>query len=327
MFKKIKFYLRDYFAFNQTEIKGFMFMIFLIVILIISVFIFDFLPDNPQTAKTIDPKRVEELMAKIEVKESAKKEAFQDRYTNKYEKYDSDNSPSKPIRLSQFDPNQASEAQLEELGIQKWMVKRIINYRTKGGQFRKKEDLQRIYDFPSDLYSKLEPYITLPERSASGGGFASFPKPEANSEVKTATSTPSKESFKPVAFDLNRADTNDLKKLKGIGSKLSARIIKYRDMVGGFYSENQVKEVFGLDSTVVDEILKFGTIKNPSLKKIKINEVTVEEFKHYYIRPYVAKSIIAYRQQHGNFTAKKDFEPIKLLDAKTLDKIFPYFEL
>ena len=326
MFKKIKFYLRDYFAFNQTEIKGFMFMIFLIVVLIISVFIFDFLPDNPQTAKTIDPKRVEELMAKIEVKESDKKEAFQDRYANKYEKYDSENISSRPIKLSPFDPNQASESQLEELGIAKWMAKRIINYRTKGGQFRRKEDLQRIYDFPTDLYAKLEPYITLPEKPSTGG-FAPFPKPEANSEIKTATTTPIKESFKPVAFDLNRADTNDLKKLKGIGSKLSARIIKYRDMVGGFYSENQVREVFGLDSTVVDEILKFGTIKNPSLKKIKINEITAEEFKHLYIRPYVAKSIIAYRLQHGNFTSKNDFEPIKLLDAKTLEKIFPYFEL
>lgn len=326
MFKKIKFYLRDYFAFNQTEIKGFMFMIFLIVVLIISVFIFDFLPDNPQTSKTIDPKRVEELMAKIEVKESDKKEAFQDRYTNKYEKYDSENAPSKPIKLSPFDPNQASEAQLEELGIAKWMAKRIINYRTKGGQFRKKEDLQRIYDFPTDLYTKLEPYITLPEKTTNGG-FTSFPKTETNSEVKTTTTIPTKESFNPVAFDLNRADTNDLKKLKGIGSKLSARIIKYRDMVGGFYSENQVKEVFGLDSIVVDEILKYATIKNPSLNKIKINEVTAEEFKHLYIRPYVAKSIIAYRQQHGNFTSKKDFEPIKLLDAKTLDKLFPYLEL
>ena len=326
MFKKIKFYLRDYFAFNQTEIKGFMFMIFLIVVLIISVFIFDFLPDNPQTAKTIDPKRVEELMAKIEVKESDKKEAFQDRYANKYEKYDSENISSKPIKLSPFDPNQASESQLEELGIAKWMAKRIINYRTKGGQFRRKEDLQRIYDFPTDLYAKLEPYITLPEKTSTAG-FAPFPKPEANSEIKTATTTPTKESFKPVAFDLNRADTNDLKKLKGIGSKLSARIIKYRDMVGGFYSENQVREVFGLDSTVVDEILKFGTIKNPSLQKIKINEITAEEFKHLYIRPYVAKSIIAYRLQHGNFTSKNDFEPIKLLDAKTLEKIFPYFEL
>ena len=326
MFKKIKFYLRDYFAFNQTEIKGFMFMIFLIVVLIISVFIFDFLPDNPQTAKTIDPKRVEELMAKIEVKESNKKEAFQDRYANKYEKYDSENISSKPIKLSPFDPNQASESQLEELGIAKWMAKRIINYRTKGGQFRKKEDLQRIYDFPTDLYAKLEPYITLPEKSSSGG-FTSFTKPEVNSEVKTATTASVKESFKPIAFDLNHADTNDLKKLKGIGSKLSARIIKYRDMVGGFYSENQVREVFGLDSTVVDEILKFGTIKNPSLQKIKINEITAEEFKHLYIRPYVAKSIIAYRLQHGNFTSKNDFEPIKLLDAKTLEKIFPYFEL
>ena len=141
MFKKIKFYLRDYFAFNQTEIKGFMFMIFLIIVLIISVFIFDFLPDNPQTTKTIDPKRVEELMAKIEVKESDKKEAFKDRYANKYEKYDSDNSPSKPIRLAPFDPNQASEAQLEELGIAKWMAKRIINYLKVGDTVKQGEDM------------------------------------------------------------------------------------------------------------------------------------------------------------------------------------------
>jgi competence protein ComEA len=326
MFNKLRYYIKDYFAFNQSETKGFLFLIFLIFALIVSVFIFDFLPEKQQANKTIDPKKVEEMMAKISVKEADKKSKYYDKYENKFEKFDNESHVTRAIKLSPFDPNQVSQEQLEELGIAPWMAKRIINYRTKGGQFRKKEDLQRIYDFPADLYAKLEPYITLPDKSASGG-FAPFPKPEANSEVKTAITAPTKESFKPVSFDLNRADTNDLKKLKGIGSKLSARIIKYRDMVGGFYSENQVKEVFGLDSTVVDEILKFGTIKNPSLKRIKINEVTAEEFKHLYIRPYIAKSIIAYRQQHGNFTTKKDFEPIKLLDAKTLDKIFPYFEL
>ena len=325
MFNKIRYYIKDYFAFNQTETKGFLFLIFLIFVLIVSVFIFDFLPDNRQANKTINPKRVEEMMAKISVKEADKKSKYYDKYENKFEKYDNENHVARTIKLSPFDPNQASQEQLEELGIAPWMAKRIINYRTKGGQFRKKEDLQRIYDFPADLYTKLEPYINLPEKT--GSIFTPSLKPEANSEVKVAnTAAPAKESFKPVTFDLNRADTNDLKKLKGIGSKLSARIIKYRDNVGGFYSENQVREVFGLDSTVVDEILKFGIIKNPSLKKIKINEVTTEEFKHYYIRPYIAKSIIAYRQQHGNFTSKKDFEPIKLLDSKTLDKIFPYFE-
>ena len=325
MFNKIRYYIKDYFAFNQTETKGFLFLIFLIFVLIVSVFIFDFLPDKQQANKTIDPKKVEEMMAKISVKEADKKSKYYDKYENKFDKYDNESHAARTIKLSTFDPNQASQEQLEELGIAPWMAKRIINYRTKGGQFRKKEDLQRIYDFPADLYTKLEPYITLPEKT--GSIFTPSTKPEVNSEVKVATTTaPTKESFKPVAFDLNRADTNDLKKLKGIGSKLSARIIKYRDNVGGFYTENQVREVFGLDSVVVEEILKYATIKNPSLKKIKINEVTVEEFKHYYIRPYIAKSIIAYRQQHGNFTSKKDFEPIKLLDSKTLDKIFPYFE-
>ena len=325
MFNKIRYYIRDYFAFNQTETKGFLFLIFLIFVLIVSVFIFDFLPDKQQANKTIDPEKVEEMMAKISVKEADKKSKYYDKYDNKFEKYDNENHVARTIKLSSFDPNQASQEQLEELGIAPWMAKRIIKYRTKGGQFRKKEDLQRIYDFPADLYTKLEPYITLPEKA--GNPFTPSTKPEANSEVKVATTTaPAKESFKPVTFDLNRADTNDLKKLKGIGSKLSARIIKYRDNVGGFYTENQVREVFGLDSVVVEEILKYATVKNPSLKKIKINEVTTEEFKHYYIRPYIAKSIIAYRQQHGNFTSKKDFEPIKLLDSKTLDKIFPYFE-
>lgn len=325
MFNKIRYYIKDYFAFNQSETKGFLFLIFLILALIVSVFIFDFLPDKQQANKIIDPKKVEEMMAKISIKEADKKSKYYDKYENKFEKYDNESHVTKTIKLSPFDPNQASQEKLEELGIASWMAKRIINYRTKGGQFRKKEDLQRIYDFPADLYTKLEPYISLPAKD--GKPVAPFTKPEENLEAKIATTNATtKESFKPVAFDLNRADTNDLKKLKGIGSKLSARIIKYRDNLGGFYSENQVREVFGLDSIVVEEILKYATIKNPSLKKIKINEVTLEEFKHYYIRPYIAKSIIAYRQQHGNFTSKKDFEPIKLLDAKTLDKIFPYFE-
>ena len=325
MFNKLRYYVKDYFAFNQSETKGFLFLIFLIFVLIVSVFIFDFLPDKQQVTRTIDPKKVEEMMAKISVKEANKKSKYYDKYENKFEKYDNENHVVRTIKLSPFDPNQVSQAQLEELGIAPWMAKRIINYRTKGGQFRKKEDLQRIYDFPADLYTKLEPYITLPEKD--GKPFVAFTKPEENLEVKIATVTaPTKESFKLTTFDLNHADTNDLKRLKGIGSKLSARIIKYRDNLGGFYTENQVREVFGLDSIVVEEILKYATIKDPSLKKIKINEVSTEEFKHYYIRPYIAKSIIAYRQQHGNFTSKKDFEPIKLLDAKTLDKIFPYFE-
>lgn len=325
MFKKLHYYLRDYFAFNQTEIKGFMFLIFLLALWIISIFIFDFLPDNPKNVQSIDAKKVEEMIAKIEVKEIEKKNQFQERYQRYDDNSEKDFTENRIVKLSPFDPNLASQEQLETLGLPKWLAKRVINYRSKGGQFRKKEDLQRIYDFPADLYTQLEPYISLPEKNNQ----FTVSKTENAPETKTAfiVSKAATEISKPISFDLNRADTNDLKKLKGIGSKLSARIIKYRDILGGFYSENQVREVFGLDSTTIVEVLKYGNVKNPTLRKIKINEVNAEDFKHPYIRPYVAKSIIAYRQQHGNFTSKKDFEPIKLLDSKTLDKVFPYFEL
>lgn len=319
MFYQINRFLKNFFAFNKTERKGVWLLFILLIVALAIPFILDFLPDSSSEVDTQDAKKVKELQAALDIREKESKFHSFDNYHDNSSKEHYAFDASKPTHYFPFDPNTASEGQLEELGIPKWLVKRVLNYRSKGGKFYKKEDLQRIYDFPPALYISLSSYITLPEKSV---GFNSFAKNAESNVDKSAV----QESYKPVSFDLNRADTNDLKKIKGIGSKLAFRIINYRDKIGGFYEETQLKEVYGLDSSVVQETLKFAYVKNPVLRKIKINEITPEDFKHFYLKSYVVKAIVAYRQQHGKFSSRKDLENIKVLDAKSLDKIAPYLE-
>lgn len=324
MYKKLQAYLRDFFAFNQTEIKGFVLLIFLIFLLIIFTFIFDYLPEKQVVNDSVNPKKVEELMAKIEIKErSEHPREHENNFSDKYAKENAFKEEARTITLFKFDPNLSNTEDLQKLGIAPWLGERIVNYRNKGGKFRKKEDLKKIYSFPIALYEKLEPYIVLTNSSVLQSNVNST-KVELVTEKNLPTANVTKENFKPVSFDLNRADTNDLKKLKGIASKRAIRIIQEREKLGGFYSIEQVRNIWGLDSISVDELLKYGTVRNPQLRKIKINEVTLEEFKHPYLRPYIAKAIIAYRQQHGNFSSRKDLENIKLLDEQTLNKLLPY---
>lgn len=321
MYKKLQNYLRDFFAFNQTEIKGFILLIFLVFLLIFFSFIFDYIPEKQDVVSSVDSRTIEELIAKIEIKEASENRRTKNNiFSDKYSKENDFTESTSKVNLFNFDPNLATDDDLTKLGIPNWLSERIVKYRSKGGVFRKKEDLLKIYSFPNTLYQKLAPYIVL-SNTQSVFKNTEIEKLVATNEVK---SNVLKETFKVQVFDLNKADTNDLKKLKGIASKRAMRIVQEREKLGGFYSVEQVRYIWGLDSLSIDELLKYGRVNNPSIRKIKINEVTLEELKHPYLRPYIAKAIIAYRQQHGNFSSKKDLENIKLLDAQTLERLLPY---
>lgn len=90
------------------------------------------------------------------------------------------------------------------------------------------------------MYNKLYPYIQLPERLTDN--------------IPPAEKLSKKLAKENVRVNLNIADTSQLKRVYGIGDKLSERIVKYRDKLGGFVSMSQLKEVYGLDSTVVEDV-------------------------------------------------------------------------
>ncbi|GLU51780.1 competence protein ComEA [Dyadobacter frigoris] len=277
------------------------------------------LPLLPTSSEPINTQKLDSIAAQLEKDAALQEEENESNYSKKeYSK-----TPSKPVRFFPFDPNTASVDQLEELGIPAFIAKRIDKYRSKGGKFRKKEDLLNIYDFPSDVYQKLESYIKLPETGSA------YPKTKYPEKAYANNSFPKevKAYNKPVIvpFDINTTDTTQLIKLKGIGSKLSLRILKFRDALGGFHSTSQFSEIFGLDSLALTEMNKYAKIQSP-VKKININTATVEELgQHSYLRNKKINSVIVnYRTQHGAFQSVEDLKKVRVLDEKVIEKIGPY---
>lgn len=294
-----------------------------------------FFSQKQQNLVISSPKMLDSLTVSLD-----KQKPYYANQSNDGQSYDNSNkydSKKKVYKSFNFDPNTASVAQLEDLGLPKFIAERIEKYRSKGGKFRKKEDLAKIYGVLPETYERLEPFITLPsaENESSqtpqaeivgriGATVASDSPTERNLEENKVL--PTKPTGKqPVKFDFNNCDTTILKNIPGIGSGYAKRIIKFRDMLGGFVNPEQVKETFGLPPETVDELLKYGFVKS-GVKKLKINALSMSEFRHPYLKYFQAKAIIAYRDQHGAFKSIEDLKQIKVLDEASIAKIEPYLE-
>ncbi|GAA4453802.1 helix-hairpin-helix domain-containing protein [Nibrella saemangeumensis] len=316
--------IRDYFGLSHKEATG-----FLVVLLITSLFLVSpllyryFVPDTVPDTSAADQRRLDSLVALMKIEKVAGPYDREESEKTIAERY---NEPSRSSgRLFPFNPNTATVAKWQALGLPPWLAQRIERYRSKGGQFRKKEDLRKIYDFPPALYERLEPYIQLPEQTATPVYASRTPTVERSFDRTPEVST-TRPAAKPalVPFDINTADTTELKLLKGIGSKLAARIVKFRDALGGFVSEEQYRDIFGLDSLALEEMHRYAQVKS-SVQKLNINTATAEELdKHMYISFRQAQVIVNYRNQHGLFASLESLKPIRVLDAKTIEKLGPY---
>lgn len=126
-------------------------------------------------------------------------------------------------------------------------------------------------------------------------------------------------------FDINKADTSAFIALPGIGSKLAARIVLFRDKLGGFYDKEQIREVYGLQDSVFQKISPLLKCDAGNVKKIEINSAEKETLKvHPYIRWSIANAVVAYRAQHGSFTSPDDLSKLENIGEDALKKMMPY---
>jgi competence protein ComEA len=125
--------------------------------------------------------------------------------------------------------------------------------------------------------------------------------------------------------DLNTADTTAIDEIKGIGTGTAKRVLKYRERLGGYISIEQLKEVWGLDSAAFEILKKRIRIQENSQKRININTADVQTLgKHPYIGYSLAKLIVNYRLQHGNYTDVKELLNIHVMNEEILSKIESY---
>lgn len=321
MIRRILDQLEDYFGISKKQARAAFVLMAFSLLLIWTPFVFRrwILPYFPTSSEPVNTQKFDSIAAQLE--KDASTEAVE--RENNYSKKEYKNTPDRPVRLFTFDPNTASVDQLQELGIPQFIAKRIDKYRSKGGKFRKKEDLLHIYDFPTEVYKKLESYISLPEHRSKTYA-SNFPeKTFTNNSLPKEIKAYSKPVIVP--FDINSTDTTELIRLKGIGSKLSLRILKFRDALGGFHSTSQFSEIFGLDSLALSELNQYARIQSP-VRKININTATAEELgQHAYLRNKKINAVmINYRTQHGPFQSLEDLKKVRVLDENMIEKIGPY---
>lgn len=152
MFKRFHALVRDYFGFSHKEARGFLVLLFLTLLCLIIPFLYRFLSDQkPVDTSAADQRKLDSLVALMQTEE-ARQSHFSDRSDKDKSTLEHFSEP----KLFNFNPNTVSVAGWQQLGLPRWLAERIEKYRSKGGQFRKKEDLLRIYNFPPDLYERLQ---------------------------------------------------------------------------------------------------------------------------------------------------------------------------
>ncbi len=300
MKKKIK----GYFEFTPGEMRGLIIFLLLLATIMIAPYVWEKFNYQPIkiTVENLEP-QIKEI------------ERFKDK--NHFNDDEETSDLAKPkAQLFNFNPNNLSLQNWMKLGLSEKQANSIKSYEAKGGKFRSKADVKKMFVISAEKFQELEPYIQITETTSPN--ISVYPSPNSNYTKKA------KEN---IMVEINSADSVTLTTISGIGPSFASRILKYKNRLGGFNHINQLKEVYGIDSIKFEQIKNQIRIDNSNIVLIKINECTFEQLKSF---PYLAykqsNAIIAYRKQHGNYKNQSDLSKIAILNAETIQKIIPYIK-
>ncbi|MEL7587026.1 MAG: helix-hairpin-helix domain-containing protein [Prolixibacteraceae bacterium] len=295
---KFRQIIRDYFSFSRGERVG----LTILIVLMILVSVADRLIFYFETPATADPERFSRVLAALEQEEVA----------------------PKPVSLFCFDPNTIDSAALDSLALPQRIRQNMLRYRLHGGVFKRKEDLRRIYGMNDSVFAAIAGFMVIQESKIKVPVMA-----PGNTDQKEAVETNRSGLSAPVVVrvELNTATAGDLIQLPGIGPVLSGRIIRYRNLLGGFHSVAQLKEVYGLTPETIKRIEGQLDIDSTRIATLNINFSDAAELaKHFYLDRDHAGRIIEYRTKNGFIRNKFQLLHDSVLPAEIFVKVHPYLQ-
>jgi len=154
---------KDFFNFSKRERITIIALTLLIILVQLLIWTKDswvkFLPENMEK-KYEEKKELEAFRDSVTAQKPT--------YATKQRSYKSSQTPV-PLKRVPFNPNTADSMTLRGLGLRAYVVKNILNYRRKGGSFRKPADFSRIYGLEPDVFAELEPFIQMEGQNAGDG--------------------------------------------------------------------------------------------------------------------------------------------------------------
>lgn len=312
-----KRFIADYLDYTKRGRTGILVLLLLIILFIVLPFLFPYFI----TEKTFDHIAFAKAIDSLKVKQADKADVYVNRNAGKFEQRSPTTYGSPQIKgeLFAFDPNTVSAADWKRLGVRDRTITTISNYLSKGGKFYKKEDIGKIWGLHQDEVDRLMPYIQIKHVNSAATTYSV----EKNYEPRQH-----KAQNVTAAIDINLADTTAFIGLPGIGSKLSQRIINFRDKLGGFYKVEQIGETFGLADSTFKQIKPLLVVNKDQVRRMNINLTTVDELKsHPYLRYALANAIVQYRLQHGNYQEVADIKKIMAITEDVYNKVSPYLSV
>lgn len=218
---------------------------------------------------------------------------------------------SKSASQRPFNPNYISDYKGYTLGMSPLEIDRLHQFRIQDRFVNSAEEFQKVTGISDSLLHTISPFFKFPDW--------------VKNVRKSVKATKQGQLTKKVR-DLNLASANDLKQIRGIGEKLSARITKFRDRLGGFLINEQLYDVYGLEPEVVQRTLReFQVLQPPDVEKININTASMDELASLiYLRYNVAENIVIYREENGAFTSLSDLFNVSGFPVNKIDRIGLY---
>lgn len=205
------------------------------------------------------------------------------------------------ISKDPFDPNTVEVSRLQSMNLTGDQIEKVLKFRKEGRTFKNSTE---FYNFLGDGYTRAE------EENQDGA------KKPVDTKYLTEISDP---------IELNSSDSAGLLGINGIGPVFASRIIKYRELLGGFFSPEQLTEVYGLTPETYQKIRGLVFTDTLKIRKIKLNFAEYREFARH---PYLSKSqintILTFRTKNGPFTKPSEVLKFNLVDSATYHRVYHY---
>lgn len=168
-------------------------------------------------------------------------------------------------------------------------------------------------------------YIVHPE-NAPTPIVVNTKKPQNTQQKKNYSSYPKTEKYPAgTVIELNTADTTTLKKVPGIGSTFAKRIIKYRDLLGGFYSVTQLREVYGIDEERYQHLHQWFHADRAFIAQLPVNDLPSDSLaRHPYINYKQAKTIYKLRKQKGRLSGWENLHLLEEFNKTDYERLKNY---
>jgi competence protein ComEA len=295
----MKFRFRDLFTFSSGERKGIIALVFVLIVICSLNMIL--MLHHPVPVQSEYPEWMKDTGAFEEADNISTAQPQHDSYAESIPA-DVNTGEQKSI----IDPNSASLEDLILTGFSLRIARTIVNYREKGGKFRTPGDLKKIYGLTPEIFQTVEPFIRI-----------------NNPASKTMP------IIEPAAtININTADSVLFEKLPGIGPVLARRIVRYRKVLGGFYSPEQMREIYGVSDSLYLGIRERLEADTADIQKINLNTSAEKDLAHHpYVGKYVAAGIVQYRLHTGKILNINELLINGLIPKDRYDKLKYYVSL